>query len=322
MKPTPSAAKNESQRTVLMVDGHGQIRTIRKFHQKLRLGIALAVLSLVAAVGAVGLYIHGLQTQRALEDQITALRAEVAAAQHQKELLLARAIKAETQAAPRIAPPASAAPFPPGAPESGSKDISRPAPPATKPEPPPPVPVVKKPPPSPAAAPQTDAKPQPVVSVVVEDFKVAYQAAAKALTSTFVIRNTGNSQAQGRAVVVLSTGDEGATPRLSLPPVPLKGNRPHGNRGRRFSISRFMRLKLERKVAEPGLRYDSADVFVFDMQGKLLREQTFTVAVEIPAPEPEAPAATVTPEEPAAEQAVEPDASSILAIPANSGQEP
>jgi hypothetical protein len=161
-----------------------------------------------------------------------------------------------------------------------------------------------------------------VVSVVVENFKVTYEAADKTLASTFVIRNTGNSQAQGRAVVVLSANDDGAAPRLTLPPVPLKNNRPRGNRGRRFSIARFMRLQLQRKVAEPGLRYDSADVFVYDMQGKLLKEQTFTVAVEIPAPQPAAPAATVTPEEPAAEQADEPAANSILAIPAKSGQEP
>ena len=50
-----------------------------------------------------------------------------------------------------------------------------------------------------------------------------------------------------------------------------------------------MRVKLQRKVAEPGLAFDTADVFVFDMQGQLLQEKTFEVAVRLPA---EAPAAS------------------------------
>jgi hypothetical protein len=162
-----------------------------------------------------------------------------------------------------------------------------------------------------------------VISVAVEDLKVTYQTAEKALAAEFVIRNTGGRQAQGRAVVVLSAGEEAAMPRLTLPPVPLKDNRPRGNRGRRFSISRFMRLQMQRKVAEPGLRYDSADVFVFDMQGQLLQEKTFRVAVSIPEPAPAVPAAAAPPAKPAEEQPAErPAANSILAIPAKSGQEP
>lgn len=315
MKPNQPASLNEPNRTVLMVDGHGRIHTIPKFHQKLRLGIAVLVGALLAAAAAGWLFLDGLQTRQALQDQIASLRAEVAAAEHQKELLLARVVRAESRAAPSARPraPVSASAAAPVVVPPAEDNKQVPAP-AVKPEP---VRSAKPQRAAPPAPPQTEAKPEPVVSVAVEDLKVSYQVSEQSLATAFVIRNTGNTQAQGRAVVVLSSTDDDAAPRLTLPPVPLQNNRPRGNRGRRFSITRFMRLNLQRKVAEPGLRFDAADVFVFDMQGKLLQEKTFAVAVSIPAAKPAAPA------KPAADQpAASPAANTILSIPANNGQEP
>ncbi|MDJ0803732.1 MAG: hypothetical protein QNI97_12730 [Desulfobacterales bacterium] len=342
MKPNSTTPASESNRTVLMVDGHGHIRTIRKFHQKLWIGIAVMACCVLLAVGAGWLYVGGLQTQQELRARIDNLRTQLAEVEHQKELLLARAVKAES----RITTGESArAPAP-------AKDDSVPPPSTAKnerlaaPTAAPKVTAQKKKA-SPPSPPAPAAAPPPVVSVDVDKLKVDYDRAAKALSAGFVVRNTGNRQAQGRAVVVLSSSSGEGTPRLSLPPVPLKDDRPRGNRGRRFSITRFMRLKLKRKVAEPGLRFDTADVFVFDMQGKLLQEKTFEVAVSIPAAEPP-PAAAAPPVAPAApdppmpaaappEQPAAPDpptpteapapaanatGNSILAIPSNSEQEP
>ncbi len=297
MKANSTTSANETSRTVLMVDGHGHIRTIRKFHQKLWIGIGVAIGSVLIAAGAAWLYVEGLQTQQALQQRIENLTGQLAEAEHQKELLLARAVKAES----RIAPPEPdrAAPTRP-APTSRAK-VSAPVkddpivPPATKPAPVAAVKKTEKPsPPAPVKA----VKPPPVISVAVEKLKVAYQVSEKTLATEFVIRNTGSTQAQGRAVVVLSSSEGATSPRLSLPPVPLKNDRPRGNRGRRFSISRFMRLNLKRKVAEPGLRFDTADVFVFDMKGKLLQEKTFEVAVKVPEAPPPKPAAVAPPPKP------------------------
>jgi hypothetical protein len=353
MKANPQTAPNETSRTVLMVDGHGRIRTIHKFHQKLGIGIALVILALLGAAGAFWMYADGLHIQTELQGQIDALRAKVAEAEHQKELLLARAVKAEARvAASDPQGNASSAPqvTPPEAPAK-AKD-KRPAP---KSSPTAAAPVidaktVKPAPPKPEPAP----KPEPVIGVAVDKFKVGYRETEKSLTANFIIRNTGNTQAQGRTVVVLSKKDNATAPRLTIPPVPLRDDRPRGNRGRRFSITRFMQVKLQRKVAEPGLQFDSADVFVFDMQGKLLQEETFEVAVRVPEEKPPAPAAVQPPVAPpapaaaqppveppasaAAEQPIEPAATtpdqnpdqipeqipvgnSILAIPANDGQE-
>ncbi|MBL0713533.1 MAG: hypothetical protein JJV98_07500 [Desulfosarcina sp.] len=319
MKANSQTSTNEANRTVLMVDERGSIRTIHKFHQKLRVGIALTVFAIVAAAGAGGLYVKGLQTQRELQHQIDVLRAQVTAAEHQKELLLARAVKAEARMA-SSEPAQSSVPGPMVAPSVAQPNekenklsqvlAAGPALSADKGQ-------TAKP-----SAPEPAAKPEPVISVSVENFKVVYQGSEKTLSTDFVIRNTGTAQAQGRAVVVLYSKAKDAAPKLTLPPVPLRNDRPRGNRGRRFSIVRFMRLNLQRKVAEPGLRFDTADVFVFDMQGKLLQEKTFEVAVSIPTEKPPAPAAAVSPDEPPAPGPVEnPAANSIIAIPSNSGQE-
>jgi hypothetical protein len=319
MKANPATSTNEATRTVLMVDGHGRIRTIHRFHQKLRIGIALAVCALLVAAGAGWLYAVGLQTQRELQQQIDALQARVAAAEHQKELLLARAVKAEARGTPP-APARTPTVKPKAAPlVAPTEEIKPPPAPAAKPDP---VAPDSKNAAVPSAPPATAVKPEPVVSVTVEKLEVAYQVSQKALATEFIIRNTGSARAEGRAVVVLSTAEGANTPRLSLPLVPLQNDRPLGRRGQRFSITHFMRVKIQRKVAEPGLKFDTADVFVFDMQGKLLQEKTFAVALVIPDAKPPEPAAAVSPAEPAVPEPIaSPASNSILAIPSNSRQE-
>jgi hypothetical protein len=166
------------------------------------------------------------------------------------------------------------------------------------------------------------AAPEPVIGVEVDKLEVAYQRSEQSIVSEFTIRNTGKAPAQGRAVVVLS-GEKGSpTPQLSLPAVPLRDGRPQGKGGSRFVIKNFMRLKIQRRVAEPGLTFDKADVFVFDMQGKQLQAKSFAVTLQIPEVKPPEPATTVSADKPAVPDAVEPPATnSILVIPSNSRQE-
>jgi hypothetical protein len=334
MKPNATTSTSDSHRTVLMVDGHGHIRTIRKFHQKLWIGIVVVTCCLLFAVAAGWLFWDGLKTQQELRAQIDVLKTRLAEVEREKELLLARAVKAESRSAPaepvRAPAPGRTRPTPP--PEAlkdkravTPKAAAAPAVTARK----------EKAPPAPASA------PPPEIRVGVEKLKVDYDQAEKTLSAGFVVRNMGDAKAEGRAVVVLSSSQGEAATRLSLPLVALKNDRPRGNRGRRFSISRFMQVKVKRKIAEPGLRFDTADVFVFDMQGELLQEKTFEVAVTIPTPPPPAakppvqpeaaaPAAAAPPRQPAAPAPAATDpaptagetSNSILAIPSNSEQEP
>lgn len=320
MNTSQLKSASEATRTVLMVDEHGRIRTIDGFHKKLRIGIIFTACALLVAAGAGWLYIDGLRTQRELRQQIDTLQARVADAEHQKELLLARAVKAEARVAPLEAAQTSASRTQAASSEAGMAAAKHPPSPTDKPaadrsE------VTKEAAPTPS--PKVPAEPEPVLGVAVEKLEVAYLGSEKVIASEFTIRNTGNTQAKGRAVVVLSAGEDGNAPRLSLPSVPLNNGRPQGGSGSRFAIKRFMRLKIQRKVVEPGLTFDTADVFVFDMQGKLLQTKTFAVTLQTPEAKPSEPATAVSADKPAVPEATEPPASdSILAIPSNSRQEP
>ena len=320
MNTSQLKSASEATRTVLMVDKHGRIRTIDGFHKKLRIGIIITACALLVAAGAGWLYIDGLRTQRELRQQMDALRARLADTEHQKELLLARAVKAEARLAPPKAAPSSASPSQAAPSEAGTAAAKHPPsstdkPAADRPE------VAKEA--ASAPAPKVAAEPEPVVGVAVEKLEVAYRGSENVIASEFTIRNTGNTQARGRAVVVLSAGQDDNAPRLSLPRVPLNNGRPQGGSGSRFAIKRFMRLKIQRKVAEPGLTFDTADVFVFDRQGKLLQTKTFAVTLQIPETKPSEPATAASADKPAVPEATAPPASdSILAIPSNSRQEP
>ena len=180
MKATPQISPNETNRTVLMVDGHGRIRTIHKFHQKLGIGIALVVLALLIAAGAIWMYADGLNTQGELRRQIDALRVQVTEAEHQKDLFLARAVKAEARVA-NSDPPGVATTQSEGAPsvartKKPDKDPSLDAPAAAVASP-----AVAKPTAPPAPVPP----PEPVISVTVDKFKAAYLESEKIIDRRF-----------------------------------------------------------------------------------------------------------------------------------------
>jgi hypothetical protein len=289
MKKTTIASKYKKSWTVLLVDGQGRIRRIPHFRQKLWaiIGLSIVALAIAAVMGI--LYGGTLRKQMALAETVGTLEEEITALQQENELLKARAVRMEAQAATAekttvpevrvasVSPQAEAAP-PPPAPKTEATAALAVSPPAAKPA---------------AADPEQKKEPQ----VDVEGLKLAYRADTETIEAEFVIRNTGQGSAGGRAVVVLHT-DEGASPlRFALPSVPLRNGQPVGNRGRRFSISRFMTLTLERKFAEPGTQFVRAAVFAYTLEGKQLLEKPFDVTLAIPEKET-VPAAVVAPAPP------------------------
>jgi hypothetical protein len=291
MKKTTIASKYKKSWTVLLVDGQGRIRRIPHFRQKLWaiIGLSVAALAIAAVMGL--LYGGTLRKQMALAETVGTLEEEITALQQENELLKARAVRMEAQAATAektmvpearvasVSPQAEAAPSP-TAPKTEETASSAVPPPAAKPA---------------AAEPEQKKEPQ----VDVEGLKLAYRADTETIEAKFVIKNTGQGAAGGRAVVVLYT-DEGASPlRFALPSVPLRDGQPLGNRGRRFSISRFMTLTLQRKFAEPGTKFVRAAVYAYTLEGKQLLEKPFDVTLAIPEKET-VPAAVVAPPAPSA----------------------
>jgi hypothetical protein len=118
--------------------------------------------------------------------------------------------------------------------------------------------------------------------VDAESLKLAYMAETETIEAQFVIKNTGQGSAGGRAVVVLHTEEGRSQLRFALPSVPLREGRPIGNQGRRFSISRFMTLSLQRRFAEPGTRFARAVIYAYTLEGRQLLAKPFDVSLDIP----------------------------------------
>lgn len=279
MKKKTIAAKFEKSWTVLLVDGQGRIRRIRKFRQKLWaiFGLVGVTLILTAVMGI--LYGGTVRKKMTLSNEVNALRGELIALQQDNELLKARAVRMEAQ----MTKPEKSA-------EAGktATSVSQPAavspPPAVPAKPPTVAPPAARATPAPVVAPPVVDKPQEKndPQVDVEGLKLAYLADTENIQAQFVIKNTGQGPAGGRAVVVLHTEEGRSQLRFAVPSVPLRNGKPIGNRGRRFSISRFMTLTLKRKFAEPGTKFVGASVYAHTLEGKKLLEKTFDVTLTIP----------------------------------------
>jgi len=275
-----------------LVDGQGRIRRIPHFRQKLWaiIGLSVAALAIAAVMGL--LYGKTLHKQVALAETVGTLEKTIAALQQENELLKARAVRMEAQAATSekttvpearlasVSPKAEAA-LPPAAPKTEETASSAVPPSVAKP-----------------AAAEAEQKIEPKVDV--EGLKLAYRADTETIEAEFVIKNTGQGSAGGRAVVVLNADDGSSPLRFALPSVPLRDGQPLGNRGRRFSISRFMTLSLQRKFAEPGTQFLRAVVYAYTLDGKQLLEKPFNVTLAIPEKET-VPAAVVAPPPPSAD---------------------
>lgn len=233
---------------------------------------------LAAVMGT--LYGGTLRKQMALSDEVDALRGEIVAIQQENELLKARAVRMEAQltkpkkpvgSEQSVASVSQPAEVVQSQPASPSKKVAV-APPA--------VPATPEPAATPAVADKPEEKKDPQVDV--EGLKIAYLADTEDIQARFVIKNTGQGSAGGRAVVVLHTEEGRSQLRFAVPSVPLRDGQPVGNRGRRFSISRFMTLTLKRKFAEPGTQFVGASVYAYTLEGKKLLEKTFDVTLTIP----------------------------------------
>ena len=290
MKKKTIASKVEKHWTVLLVDGHGRIRRIPQFRRMMWIVAGICAGALILAVVMGLLYGDTLQRHRALSEEMAQLKDKLVALRQQNDLLKARAVRLETLAAGPEMDVRPSAPSAPAKAEAEAAAGAKPSPEtaaasktadgADPPSPPEPAEPPKAAPPEPKQTLQVDA----------EELKVAYRPETQTIQARFVIKNTGDVPAGGRAVVVLETEEGPSQVRLALPTVPLRDGRPVGNRGRRFSISRFMTVELERKFAEPDTQFTGAVVYAYTLEGRRLLEKPFAVALAIPAEEkPAAP---------------------------------
>ena len=286
-KPKTSKRPGADRRwTLLFIGDHGNVITLKHFKA---IVIVMGSLFVLAVVFAIVLFFQNqgvLKQNKDLQKSFTDSRKQIEKLRHEKEILMARLVRAEAKTKENVAEERQI---------PQEKKVAQPT--ATPPQvasKPKPVKTVEKKsavpqaaPPKPAPA-ETD-EAEPVISVAVENFKVSRESGNKNLNAQFKIKNTSTApqRAAGRIVVVLKGDDLQVDQWLVMPAVALAGDKPSGKRGKSFSIQRFLTMNLTSKAPHYADQFQSAAVYVFTSTGELLLERDFSVNLP-PVPVPSA----------------------------------
>ena len=286
-KPKTSKRPGADRRwTLLFIGDHGNVITLKHFKA---IVIVMGSLFVLAVVFAIVLFFQNqgvLKQNKDLQKRFTDSRKQIEKLRHEKEILMARLVRAEAKTKENVAEERQI---------PQEKKVAQPT--ATPPQvasKPKPVKTVEKKsavpqaaPPKPAPA-ETD-EAEPVISVAVENFKVSRESGNKNLNAQFKIKNTSTApqRAAGRIVVVLKGDNLQVDQWLVMPAVALAGDKPSGKRGKSFSIQRFLTMNLTSKAPHYADQFQSAAVYVFTNTGELLLERDFSVNLP-PVPVPSA----------------------------------
>jgi len=286
-KPKTSKRPGADRRwTLLFIGDHGNVITLKHFKAIVTVMGSLFVLAVVFAIVLFFQNQGVLKQNKDLQKSFTDSRKQIEKLRHEKEILMARLVRAEARTKENVAEerliPQKTKVAQPTAPSSQV---------ASKPKP---VKTVEKKsavpqaaPPEPAPA-ETD-EAEPVISVALENFQVSRESGNKNLNAQFKIKNTSTApqRVAGRIVVVLKGDDLQVDQWLVMPAVGLAGDKPSGKRGKSFAIQRFRSMTITSKAPDYSDQFQSAAVYVFTNTGELLLERDFSVNLP-PVPVPSA----------------------------------
>ncbi len=285
--------QGKKQWTLLFVGEYGKVIAFKRF-RGLFLGSLFVLLSAISvSVVFIYLYLQGARENRGLDSSVSSLKQQVKKLSDEKDILAARLVVAEsvrlkqqgkdrkkttersTPASPHLAdndgsPPAVAAALkrhtasaPSDTNENDADSPSRAA--------------EESVPGSPSAEIEAPA------DVAVEDLGVSYDAGSNTFLVRFILRNTRSDSEPiaGQTAVALKNDEMQPHEWLTLPTVELESGMPAGeNRGQNFSIVNFKTVRLRTVIdTDPG-QYDTAIVFVFNSEKKLLFEKAFQINIQ------------------------------------------
>lgn len=275
--------------TLLFIGDHGRVITLKRFKAVVITAALMLFSAIIAAAILFFVNIDTLVKNKELQRYLEKSETQIETLRREKETLLARLVIAESkakknsveqqqrQAAIEPANPISSKPQP------DLKKAAEKVDPKT-----PPVPEAAQP--KPLAAQKVE--PEPVLSVAVENFSVAYEPDSQNLIAQFRIKNTGpeSQPVSGQTVVVLKGDDLPIDEWLVMPAMAMIGDMPSGKKGKSFSIQRYRTIKFTFETPDNFDAFQTAVVYVFLKSGELILEEDFPVTLPPPAePEPEAP---------------------------------
>ena len=278
----PKRTKPDRRWTLLFIGDHGRVITLKRFKGIVFFAALVFVLSIAAIVLLYGHNVSINSKNEKLESSLELYQKRIQTLRHEKEILMARLVLAESRVKESIdTAPDSESPKPWLANKQNE--------PSQKES----VEVAAKKDKTPAANPPAKPKPKPEppdinLSVNVEDFNILKLSDPNKIKIQFKIKNTSpNSQrVSGHAIVVLKGDDLKPKMWLAVPPIGLVGGKPTGRqRGGSFSINYFRTMRFTTNKPQSPLDYNKAAVYVYTGKGQLLLEQEFLAEI----PEPRTP---------------------------------
>jgi hypothetical protein len=270
----PKAGKRSKQDrrwTLLFIGNHGRTITLKRFKDIVI--ISAIVLAVSIAVSA-GLFVWNqkiIMDNHELKDKLKNLNERIDALRHDNDILMTRLVLAESRVQESLnakteKPAADPAPDPEQ--PVSSDDVTANPVVAKKMEPPAPK----------QAEPQQGSPPiDAELSVAIEQLNVINQTDDQRLKVIFKIKNTSpNSQKVSGHVFVVLQGEQANW--LPIPWTSLVDGRPTGKqRGHSFGINYFKTMRLSARSPKFPEKFETASVYVFTRQGKLLLEKEYPV---------------------------------------------
>jgi hypothetical protein len=146
------------------------------------------------------------------------------------------------------------------------------------------------------------------LAVALDNFEMEHETQQNILRATFRISNTGprSSPVAGRCVVVLKNDQLDPNAWLALPQGAMVNGKPDEGQGRPFKISRFKEMEIEAAAGSDPSVFDRAAVYLFDMDGTVILEKTYPIALPAPLPQPVPTVAPPPADAPAADETAAP----------------
>ena len=267
----------------MLVGDRGRVIPFRHF-KAIALGVCcLSFLLLVAFVVISILYVGQGQKLARLEQKLKEAQLQSSKLRDEKDLYLTKLMLTQKQEKSATENPESAKAAKPA--EAGKSAASKPEPPIGGIEPVDAPPVKKK---SPAKPPAPKIK----WNADIRRFSVSYDPKSEVLKAQFRIYNTSKPKKRlsGRSVVVFKAQDDPPGKWMPVPRVQLNSGEPTGTRGQVFRVRNYLTMKFRAYRQKTPIAFNSATVFVFSNEGRMLASKDFYFKVKTPPPPKKLPA--------------------------------
>ena len=282
--------KPDRRWTLLFIGDHGKVLTLKHFKGLVFLATLVLFVSVAITVGLYFLNRNISVEKKQLETDLEALKKQSQNLQHEKDILLTRLVLAESRVQKNVG----------GRSENDRKDSAadRVKDTTTKTDSSVMAAVKKVGVPVQKQSKTVIEQPQSELSVAVENLQVSRLQQGNRMRLQFKIKNTtpDSQHVSGRAIVVLKGSQLPQSRWVSIPQVPLAGGKPtNTRRGHAFGINYFKMMRFTSAIPSSPKKFETAVVYVFTRDGKLLLEQDFPITLPSPQLASSIPSSSSTP---------------------------